>query len=83
MTRSIWARPAKDNVAWYGFNQRLAQEGYVVLNVDYPGSYGYGRDFRVGDYRDLGGGDAKDVVSGVSICDRWAMSTSIGSAYTG
>ena len=37
-----------------------------MLNVDYRGSYGYGRDFRVGDYRDLGGGDAKDVVSGVS-----------------
>ena len=58
--------PQKDNVAWYGFNQRLAQEGYVVLNVDYRGSYGYGREFRVGDYRDLGGADARDVISGIS-----------------
>jgi dipeptidyl aminopeptidase/acylaminoacyl peptidase len=57
--------PQKDNVAWYGFNQRLAEQGYVVLNVDYRGSYGYGRDFRVGDYMDLGGNDARDVVSGV------------------
>jgi len=57
--------PQKDNVAWYGFHQWLAQEGYVVLNVDYRGSYGYGRDFRVGDYMDLGGADARDVVSGV------------------
>jgi dipeptidyl aminopeptidase/acylaminoacyl peptidase len=58
--------PQKDNVAWYGFNQRLAQEGYVVLNVDYRGSYGYGRDFRVGDYRDLGGNDARDVISAIA-----------------
>jgi len=57
--------PEKDNVLWYGFHQRLAQEGYLVLNVDYRGSYGYGRDFRVGDYMDLGGNDARDVVSGV------------------
>jgi len=57
--------PQKDNVAWYGFNQRLADLGYVVLNVDYRGSYGYGRDFRVGDYMDLGGNDARDVISGV------------------
>ena len=57
--------PQKDNVAWYGFHQRLAQEGYVVLNVDYRGSYGYGRNFRVGDYMDLGGNDARDVISGV------------------
>lgn len=57
--------PQKDNVAWYGFHQRLAQEGYVVLNVDYRGSYGYGRDFRVADYLDLGGKDARDVISGV------------------
>ena len=58
--------PQKDNVAWYGFNQRLADLGYVVLNVDYRGSYGYGRDFRVGDYMDLGGNDARDVISGVA-----------------
>jgi dipeptidyl aminopeptidase/acylaminoacyl peptidase len=57
--------PQKDNVAWYGFHQRLAQLGYVVLNIDYRGSYGYGRDFRVGDYMDLGGNDARDVISGV------------------
>jgi dipeptidyl aminopeptidase/acylaminoacyl peptidase len=57
--------PMKDNVAWYGFNQHLADEGYVVLNVDYRGSSGYGRDFAAADYRDLGGKDAVDAVSGV------------------
>jgi dipeptidyl aminopeptidase/acylaminoacyl peptidase len=57
--------PQKDNVAWYGWHQRLAQLGYVVLNVDYRGSSGYGRDYRVGNYRDLGGDDRLDAVSGV------------------
>jgi dipeptidyl aminopeptidase/acylaminoacyl peptidase len=57
--------PQKDNVTWYAWHQRLAQLGYVVLNVDYRGSSGYGRDYRVANYRDLGGGDRLDAVSGV------------------
>jgi dipeptidyl aminopeptidase/acylaminoacyl peptidase len=57
--------PQKDNVAWYAWHQRLAQLGYVVLNVDYRGSSGYGRDYRSANYRDLGGGDHLDAVHGV------------------
>ena len=57
--------PQKDNVGWYGWHQRLAQLGYVVLNVDYRGSSGYGRDFRTANYLDVGVGDAADVVKGV------------------
>ncbi len=30
----------------YGMNQRLADEGYVVLSVNYRGGVGYGLDFR-------------------------------------
>ena len=30
----------------YGMNQRLANEGYVVLSVNYRGGTGYGLDFR-------------------------------------
>jgi dipeptidyl aminopeptidase/acylaminoacyl peptidase len=57
--------PHKDNVAWYGWNQRLADRGYVVFNVDFRGSYGYGRDFRTANYLDVGVGDAADVIQGV------------------
>jgi len=57
--------PAKDNVAWYGWHQRLAGLGYVVLNVDFRGSTGYGRDFRSANYLDVGVGDAADVIKGV------------------
>jgi dipeptidyl aminopeptidase/acylaminoacyl peptidase len=57
--------PQKDNVAWYAWHHRLAQLGYVVLNVDYRGSTGYGRDYRSANYRDLGGGDHLDAVYGV------------------
>jgi dipeptidyl aminopeptidase/acylaminoacyl peptidase len=57
--------PQKDNVLWYGWHQRLADLGYVVLNVDFRGSYGYGRDFRTANHLDVGVGDAADVIEGV------------------
>ena len=43
------------------FNARLARLGYVVLDVDYRGSAGYGRDFRTGVQHHLGGRDLDDV----------------------
>ena len=57
--------PHKDNMAWYGWHQRLADRGYVVFNVDFRGSYGYGRDFRTGNYLAVGVSDAADVIEGV------------------
>jgi len=42
------------------FNYYLAQKGYLVVNVDYSGSAGYGRDNRISVYRDMGGPDWKD-----------------------
>jgi dipeptidyl aminopeptidase/acylaminoacyl peptidase len=38
--------------------------GYVILQVNYRGSNGYGVDFRVKNFGDLGGGDYNDVMSG-------------------
>jgi len=46
----------------YMFNQYLASRGYVVLDADYRGSAGYGRDWRVAIYRHMGGRDLQDEV---------------------
>ena len=46
----------------YLFNQYLASKGYVVLDVDYRASAGYGRDWRVAIYRWMGGRDLQDHV---------------------
>jgi len=46
----------------YMFNQFLASKGYTVLDVDYRGSDGYGRDWRTAIYRHMGGRDLQDQV---------------------
>jgi dipeptidyl aminopeptidase/acylaminoacyl peptidase len=43
----------------------FASRGYAVLRVNPRGSSGYGRDFRYANYRDWGGGDYRDIMSGV------------------
>jgi dipeptidyl aminopeptidase/acylaminoacyl peptidase len=55
----------RDYAVYYSFHQYLAQRGYVVLAVDYRGSIGYGREWRQGHYRDLGGKDYEDVAAAV------------------
>ncbi|HSJ31602.1 MAG TPA: prolyl oligopeptidase family serine peptidase [Longimicrobiales bacterium] len=49
----------------YMFHHLLAQRGYVVLDIDYRGSAGYGRDWRTAIYRHMGGKDLTDQVDGV------------------
>jgi dipeptidyl aminopeptidase/acylaminoacyl peptidase len=51
----------------YMFNQWLASRGYVVVDVDYRGSAGYGRDWRTAIYRHMGGRDLQDHVD----ASRW------------
>jgi dipeptidyl aminopeptidase/acylaminoacyl peptidase len=48
----------------YMFHNLLAARGYVVLDVDYRASSGYGRDWRTAIYRFMGGKDLEDVVDG-------------------
>ncbi|MDQ6610050.1 MAG: prolyl oligopeptidase family serine peptidase [Bacteroidota bacterium] len=48
----------------YMFNNLLADNGYTVLDMDYRGSAGYGRDWRTGIYRFMGGKDLTDQVDG-------------------
>ncbi len=53
----------------YMFNQFLAAAGYTVLDLDYRGSAGYGRDWRTAIYRWMGGKDLQDEVDGA----RWLV----------
>jgi dipeptidyl aminopeptidase/acylaminoacyl peptidase len=48
----------------YMFNHYLASKGYTVLDIDYRGSAGYGRDWRTAIYRHMGGRDLQDHVDG-------------------
>jgi dipeptidyl aminopeptidase/acylaminoacyl peptidase len=47
------------------FNQLLTQKGYVVLDIDYRGSAGYGRDWRTDVYDFLGGKDYEDHLDAI------------------
>jgi dipeptidyl aminopeptidase/acylaminoacyl peptidase len=58
-----WSTYARE----YMFNHYLASKGYLVLDIDYRGSAGYGRDWRTAIYRHMGGRDLQDHVDGV----RW------------
>jgi dipeptidyl aminopeptidase/acylaminoacyl peptidase len=44
------------------FNTLLAHEGYVVLDLDYRASAGYGRDWRTAIYRQMGHPDLEDLL---------------------
>jgi dipeptidyl aminopeptidase/acylaminoacyl peptidase len=55
----------------YMFHHLLASRGYVVLDIDYRGSAGYGRDWRTAIYRHMGGLDLDDQVDG----SRWLQRT--------
>lgn len=48
----------------YFFHNLLTDMGYTVLDIDYRGSAGYGRDWRTGIYRHMGGKDLSDQVDG-------------------
>jgi dipeptidyl aminopeptidase/acylaminoacyl peptidase len=50
----------------YMFNHLLTEMGFVVLDIDYRGSAGYGRDWRTGIYRQMGGKDLTDHVDAVN-----------------
>jgi dipeptidyl aminopeptidase/acylaminoacyl peptidase len=49
----------------YMFHNLLSDNGYTVIDIDYTGSSGYGRNVRTGIYRHMGGKDLDDQVDGV------------------
>ena len=59
----------------YMFHNLLADQGYTVLDIDYRGSAGYGRDVRTGIYRHMGGKDLQDHVDGARLLvDKYGVS---------
>ena len=48
----------------YLFHHFLMEHGYMVLDMDYRASAGYGRDWRAAIYRHMGGKDLEDNVDG-------------------
>lgn len=54
----------------YMFNNLLADNGYYVMDIDYRGSAGYGRDWRTGIYRFMGGKDLSDHVDAVKYLEK-------------
>jgi dipeptidyl aminopeptidase/acylaminoacyl peptidase len=50
----------------YMFHHVLTSRGYVVLDVDYRGSAGYGRNWRTAIFRHMGGKDLDDIVDGAA-----------------
>jgi dipeptidyl aminopeptidase/acylaminoacyl peptidase len=47
------------------FHHVLAQQGYLVLDIDYRASEGYGRDWRTAIYRRMGEPELEDLIDGV------------------
>jgi dipeptidyl aminopeptidase/acylaminoacyl peptidase len=54
----------------YLFHHLLMTRGYLVLDADYRGSRGYGRDWRTAIYRHMGGKDLDDQIDAA----RWLVS---------
>lgn len=47
------------------FHSMLVQQGYVVIDMDYRASKGYGRDWRTAIYRHMGKPEVEDMSDGV------------------
>ncbi|MDX1983827.1 MAG: prolyl oligopeptidase family serine peptidase [Bryobacteraceae bacterium] len=60
-----WSQYARE----YMFHHLLMDRGYMVLDLDYRASAGYGRDWRTAIYQRMGGKDLDDQVDAV----KWAI----------
>jgi dipeptidyl aminopeptidase/acylaminoacyl peptidase len=60
-----WSQYARE----YMFHHLLMDRGYLVLDLDYRASAGYGREWRTAIYQHMGGKDLDDQVDAV----RWAI----------
>ena len=59
----------------YMFDHILMERGFTVIDVDYRGSAGYGRDWRTAIYEHMGGKDLDDIVDAAKYWRRNMAST--------
>ncbi len=62
--------PYQDN---FMVNTFLVSQGFIVLDIDFRGSMGYGKDFRNKTYRNLGYWEVSDYMSGINYLDKLGM----------
>ncbi|WP_163930808.1 prolyl oligopeptidase family serine peptidase [Paraferrimonas sp. SM1919] len=66
------------------FHNLLTQKGYVVMDIDYRGSKGYGRDWRTAQYRQMGTPEVQDMADGVKyMADNYSVDSSRVGTYGG
>jgi dienelactone hydrolase len=62
--------PYSDN---FMVNTYLVSEGYMVLDVDFRGSAGYGKNFRTKTYHNLGYWEVSDYISGIDYLSKQGL----------
>jgi len=62
------------------FHNLLVQKGYLVLDLDYRGSKGYGRDWRTAIYRQMGHPELEDYLDGIEwlVAEKQGARESVG-----
>ena len=75
-----WSVYGFSHASHYGMINWLVQQGYTVLDFDYRGSAGYGRDYRTDIHRSMG---AKDVDGAVAAARWLARTQGVDSARIG
>ena len=66
------AAASTPSFAGVGLTQVLLDHGYAVLRPNPRGSFGQGEAFTLGNVRDLGHGDLRDILAGVDAAERTA-----------
>ncbi len=54
--------PSRSYAHFYAYNQYLADQGYVVMDINFRGGIGYGSAFRFGLYHKMGVDDVMDCI---------------------
>lgn len=69
--------PYRDN---FMVDTYLTQNDFVILDIDFRGSMGYGKEFRNKTYRNLGYWEVSDYISGINYLDNkgWIDKNNVG-----